>query len=53
MSCYLAPLNKLLLAPQPVDPCSSEPSPVYQCKKALRRNMAVKYSATLPGKEAS
>merc|ERR1712216_703055 len=22
------------------------PSPVYQCKKALRRNIAVKYSAT-------
>ena len=29
----------------------SKPSPVYQCKKALRRNMAVKYSATLSSAE--
>eukprot|EP00438_Fugacium_kawagutii_P015480 Skav228303 [mRNA] locus=scaffold2960:23080:23567:+ [translate_table: standard] len=29
-----------------VNSISSMPSPVYQCKKALRRNMAVKYSAT-------
>ena len=29
----------------------SKPSPVYQCRKALRRNMAVKYSATLSSAE--
>ena len=30
-----------------IDLKCTEPSPVYQCKKALRRNIAVKYSATL------
>merc|ERR1711865_363220 len=29
-----------------VNSISSMPSPVYQCRKALRRNMAVKNSAT-------
>ena len=37
-------------APCSAGPRAGKPSPVYQCKKALRRNMAVKYSATLTGK---
>merc|ERR1711909_40760 len=42
-----ASMSKFMLDSASVNSISSIPSPVYQCKKALRRNIAVKYSATL------
>merc|ERR1712045_300559 len=44
--CWYSDTKSFMLLSASVNSISSIPSPVYQCKKALRRNMAVKYSAT-------
>merc|ERR1719265_1232379 len=44
--CWYSETWSFMLDSASVNSISSMPSPVYQCKKALRRNMAVKYSAT-------
>merc|ERR1719296_662150 len=44
--CWYSETRSFMLLSASVNSISSIPSPVYQCKKALRRNMAVKNSAT-------
>merc|ERR1711979_9155 len=44
--CWYSDTRSFMLDSASVNSISSMPSPVYQCKNALRRNMAVKYSAT-------
>merc|ERR1711976_453669 len=44
--CWYSDTRSFMLDSASVNSISSIPSPVYQCKKALRLNMAVKYSAT-------
>merc|ERR1719254_269325 len=44
--CWYSETRSFMLLSASVNSISSIPSPVYQCKKALRRNIAVKYSAT-------
>merc|ERR1719440_2618148 len=44
--CWYSETRSFILLSASVNSISSMPSPVYQCRKALRRNMAVKYSAT-------
>merc|ERR1719420_259350 len=44
--CWYSDTKSFMLLSASVNSISSIPSPVYQCKKALRRNIAVKYSAT-------
>merc|ERR1719408_1101799 len=44
--CWYSDTRSFILLSASVNSISSIPSPVYQCKKALRLNMAVKYSAT-------
>merc|ERR1719461_1255352 len=44
--CWYSETRSFMLDSASVSSISSMPSPVYQCKKALRRNIAVKYSAT-------
>merc|ERR1712187_851099 len=44
--CWYSETRPFMFDSASVNSISSMPSPVYQCKKALRLNMAVKYSAT-------
>merc|ERR1712217_599032 len=44
--CWYSETRSFMLLSASVNSISSIPSPVYQCRNALRRNMAVKYSAT-------
>merc|ERR1712019_291351 len=44
--CWYSDTKSFMLDSASVNSISSIPSPVYQCRKAFRRNMAVKYSAT-------
>merc|ERR1712196_535444 len=44
--CWYSLTRSFILLSASVNSISSMPSPVYQCRNALRRNMAVKYSAT-------
>merc|ERR1711981_1466095 len=44
--CWYSDTRSFMLDSASVNSISSIPSPVYQCRNALRRNMAVKYSAT-------
>merc|ERR1719473_585249 len=44
--CWYSETKSFILLSASVNSISSMPSPVYQCRKALRRNMPVKYSAT-------
>merc|ERR1711948_43495 len=44
--CWYSETRSFMFDSASVNSISSMPSPVYQCKKALRRNIAVKYSAT-------
>merc|ERR1719311_1152358 len=44
--CWYSDTRSFMLDSASVNSISSIPSPVYQCRKALRRNMPVKYSAT-------
>merc|ERR1719408_148457 len=44
--CWYSLTKSFIFDSASVNSISSIPSPVYQCKNALRRNMAVKYSAT-------
>merc|ERR1711981_367477 len=44
--CWYSETRSFMLLSASVNSISSMPSPVYQWRKALRRNMAVKYSAT-------
>merc|ERR1711896_51594 len=44
--CWYSETRSFMFDSASVNSISSIPSPVYQCKKALRRNIAVKYSAT-------
>merc|ERR1719235_149667 len=44
--CWYSDTRSFMLDSASVNSISSMPSPVYQCRKALRRNMPVKYSAT-------
>merc|ERR1711957_952842 len=44
--CWYSDTKSFMFDSASVNSISSMPSPVYQCKKALRRNMAVKYPAT-------
>merc|ERR1712216_807624 len=44
--CWYSETRSFMFDSASVNSISSIPSPVYQCKKALRLNMAVKYSAT-------
>merc|ERR1712160_51128 len=44
--CWYSETKSFMFDSASVNSISSIPSPVYQCKKALRRNIAVKYSAT-------
>merc|ERR1711937_1096992 len=44
--CWYSDTRSFMLLSASVNSISSIPSPVYQCRKALRRNIAVKYSAT-------
>ena len=44
--CWHSETKSFMLDSASVNSISSIPSPVYQCRKALRRNIAVKYSAT-------
>merc|ERR1712039_446546 len=44
--CWYPDTRSFIFDSASVNSISSMPSPVYQCKKALRRNIAVKYSAT-------
>merc|ERR1719359_186831 len=45
--CWYSETKSFMLLSASVNSISSMPSPVYQCKNALRLNIAVKYSATL------
>merc|ERR1719335_1031184 len=45
--CWYSDTKSFMLLSASVNSISSIPSPVYQCKKALRLNIPVKYSATL------
>merc|ERR1719408_392746 len=44
--CWYSDTRSFMFDSASVNSISSIPSPVYQCRKALRLNMAVKYSAT-------
>merc|ERR1719277_2111315 len=44
--CWYSDTRSFMLDSASVNSISSMPSPVYQCRNALRRNIAVKYSAT-------
>merc|ERR1719335_1114618 len=44
--CWYSDTRSFMLLSASVNSISSMPSPVYQCRKALRRNIDVKYSAT-------
>merc|ERR1711912_135167 len=44
--CWYSDTKSFMLLSASVNSISPMPSPVYQCRKALRLNMAVKYSAT-------
>mmetsp|Transcript_18577 Transcript_18577/g.47749 ORF Transcript_18577/g.47749 Transcript_18577/m.47749 type:complete len:210 (+) Transcript_18577:89-718(+) len=44
--CWYSETRSFMLLSASVNSISSMPSPVYQCRKALRRNIDVKYSAT-------
>merc|ERR1712125_24242 len=44
--CWYSDTRSFMLDSASVNSISSMPSPVYQCKKALRRNMAVNCSLT-------
>merc|ERR1712080_556944 len=44
--CWYSETRSFILLSASVNSISSMPSPVYQCKNALRLNIAVKYSAT-------
>merc|ERR1719157_178604 len=44
--CWYSETRSFILLSASVNSISSIPSPVYQWRKALRRNIAVKYSAT-------
>merc|ERR1719245_942424 len=44
--CWYSETRSFMLLSASVNSISSMPSPVYQRRKALRLNMAVKYSAT-------
>merc|ERR1719379_297535 len=44
--CWYSDTRSFMLLSASVNSISSMPSPVYQCRNALRRNIAVKYSAT-------
>merc|ERR1719420_1739262 len=44
--CWYSDTRSFMLLSASVNSISSIPSPVYQWRKALRRNIAVKYSAT-------
>merc|ERR1712178_647752 len=44
--CWYSDTRSSMFDSASVNSISSIPSPVYQCKKALRLNIAVKYSAT-------
>merc|ERR1712199_65580 len=44
--CWYSDTRSFMFDSASVNPISSMPSPVYQWRKALRRNIAVKYSAT-------
>merc|ERR1711981_1218652 len=44
--CWYSLTRSFILLSASVNSISSIPSPVYQWRKALRRNIAVKYSAT-------
>merc|ERR1719207_344544 len=44
--CWYSETRSFMLDSASVNSISSMPSPVYQCREALRRNMAVKPSAT-------
>merc|ERR1719446_1858331 len=44
--CWYSETRSFMLDSASVNSISSMPSPVYQCRKALRRNMAVNCSET-------
>merc|ERR1739847_96786 len=44
--CWYSETRSFMLLSASVNSISSMPSPVYQCRNALRRNIAVKNSAT-------
>merc|ERR1711904_71847 len=44
--CWYSDTRSFMLLSASVNSISSTPSPVYQCRNAFRRNIAVKYSAT-------
>merc|ERR1712017_42355 len=44
--CWYSDTKSFILDSASVNSISSIPSPVYQCRKALRRNIAVNYSPT-------
>merc|ERR1712178_655445 len=44
--CWYSETKSFIFDSASVNSISSMPSPVYQCKNAFRRNIAVKYSAT-------
>merc|ERR1711964_579835 len=44
--CWYSETRSFMLLSASVNSISSMPSPVYQCRNALRRNIPVKYSAT-------
>merc|ERR1712060_451083 len=44
--CWYSETRSFMLLSASVNSISSIPSPVYQCRNAFRRNIAVKYSAT-------
>merc|ERR1719488_278275 len=44
--CWYSDTKSFMLDSASVNSISSIPSPVYQCRKAFLRNIAVKYSAT-------